>query len=97
MLQQMREKALTHEGDMSEETQLPAYNRWLVILGTALIQLGVGTFYAWSIFNTPILKMFGVLVLDEQGNVAAVQPHLGSVSLIFSTGSLLLALSTIVV
>lgn len=84
-------------GDMSEETQLPAYNRWLVILGTALVQLGVGTFYAWSIFDTPILKIFGVLVLDEQGNVAAVQPHLGSVSLIFSIGSLSLALSTIVV
>ncbi|MGL5299943.1 MAG: hypothetical protein ACRC9Z_02455 [Weissella confusa] len=75
---------------MSEETQLPAYNRWLVILGTALVQLGVGTFYAWSIFNTPILKMFGVWVLDEQGNVASVQPHLGAVSLS-------LALSTIVV
>ena len=82
---------------MSEETQLPTYNRWLVILGTALIQLGVGAFYVWSIFNTPILKMFGVLVLDEQGNVATVQPHLGSVSLIFSIGWLSLVLSTIVV
>lgn len=23
--------------------------RWLVIVGTAMVQLGVGTFYAWSI------------------------------------------------
>lgn len=82
---------------MTGELKSAGYNRWLVILGTALVQLGVGTFYAWSIFNTPILKMFGELALDKQGHVAAVQPHLGSVSLIFSIGSLTLALSTIVV
>ena len=82
---------------MTGELKSAGYNRWLVILGTALVQLGVGTFYACSIFNTPILKMFGELALDKQGHVAAVQPHLGSVSLIFSIGSLTLALSTIVV
>ena len=80
---------------MTGQVKSGGYNRWLVIFGTALVQLGVGTFYAWSIFNTPILKMFGELSLDKQGNVAAVQPHLGSVSLIFSIGSLTLALSTI--
>lgn len=82
---------------MTGQVKSGGYNRWLVIFGTALVQLGVGTFYAWSIFNTPILKMFGELSLDKQGNVAAVQPHLGSVSLIFSIGSLTLALSTIFV
>lgn len=82
---------------MTGQVKSGGYNRWLVIFGTALVQLGVGTFYAWSIFNTPILKMFGELSLDKQENVAAVQPHLGSVSLIFSIGSLTLALSTIFV
>jgi Nitrate/nitrite transporter len=82
---------------MLKKVHLTEYNRWLVIFGTALVQLGVGTFYAWSIFNTPILKMFGELTLDDAGNVAAIQPHLGPVSLIFSIGSLSLALSTIFV
>lgn len=69
---------------LSSESQPKVVNRWLVIFGTALVQLGVGTFYAWSIFNTPILKMFHQLVLDPAtGKPAAVQPHLGSISLIF--------------
>ncbi|WP_373770473.1 OFA family MFS transporter [Weissella soli] len=71
--------------------------RWLVIVGTAMVQLGVGTFYAWSIFNTPILRMFHQIVLDKNGQAAAQQPHLGAVSLIFSIGALALALSTIFV
>lgn len=83
---------------LSSESQPKVVNRWLVIFGTALVQLGVGTFYAWSIFNTPILKMFHQLVLDPAtGKPAAVQPHLGSISLIFSIGALALSLSTIFV
>src|SRR5699024_11393985 len=49
---------------LSSKGQPKVVNRWLVIFGTALVQLGVGTFYAWSIFNTPILKMFHQLVVD---------------------------------
>ena len=83
---------------LSSESQPKVVNCWLVIFGTALVQLGVGTFYAWSIFNTPILKMFHQLVLDPAtGKPAAVQPHLGSISLIFSIGALALSLSTIFV
>ena len=83
---------------LSSKGQPKVVNRWLVIFGTALVQLGVGTFYAWSIFNTPILKMFHQLVIDPAtGKTAAVQPHLGSVSLIFSIGALSLSLSTIFV
>lgn len=82
----------------SSKGQPKVVNRWLVIFGTILVQLGVGTFYAWSIFNTPILQMFDQLVIDvKTGNPAAVQPHLGSISLIFSIGALSLSLSTIFV
>ena len=36
---------------LSSKGQPKVVNRWLVIFGTALVQLGVGTFYAWSIFR----------------------------------------------
>lgn len=71
--------------------------KWLIVLGTAIAQLGVGSIYAWSIFNIPLLSKFHQLATDKTGAVSAIQPHLGSVSLIFSIASLALALSTLFV
>lgn len=32
---------------------------WLIILGTVIAQLGLGTIYTWSLFNQPLVNMFG--------------------------------------
>ncbi len=43
---------------MSDSTQ-PTKNRWLIaIMGTAL-QLCLGTVYAWSVFQKPLMKTYG--------------------------------------
>ena len=40
-------------------------NRWLVVLGSILIQLSLGAIYAWSVF-TPALKTAGWSKMDTQ-------------------------------
>lgn len=30
-------------------------NRWLVVLGTIIVQMGLGTIYTWSLFNQPLV------------------------------------------
>ena len=40
-------------------------NRWLVVLGSILIQLSLGAIYAWSVF-TPALKAAGWSKMDTQ-------------------------------
>ncbi len=40
-------------------------NRWLVVLGSLLIQLSLGAIYAWSVF-TPALKNAGWTKMDTQ-------------------------------
>ncbi|WP_123053250.1 OFA family MFS transporter [Clostridium sp. JN-1] len=42
-----------------ENTYEGQQNRWIVILGTIIAQIGLGTIYTWSLFNQPISKQFG--------------------------------------
>ncbi len=34
-------------------------NRWIVVLGAVLIQLCLGAVYAWSLFNQPLIQLYG--------------------------------------
>lgn len=34
-------------------------NRWLVVLGSLIMQLSLGAIYTWSLFNTPLVEKFG--------------------------------------
>ena len=53
----------------------------LIILGTIIAQLGLGTIYTWSLFNQPLVNMFGW--------------ELSKVSMTFSITSFALAFSTL--
>jgi MFS transporter, OFA family, oxalate/formate antiporter len=33
--------------------------RWLIVLGTIIVQMGLGTIYTWSLFNQPLVASFG--------------------------------------
>lgn len=35
------------------------YNRWLILLAAIVINICIGTLYAWSVFSLPLGKMFG--------------------------------------
>lgn len=56
-------------------------NRWLIVLGTIIVQMGLGTIYTWSLFNQPLVEHFGW--------------KLSSVAIIFSITSFALAFSTL--
>jgi MFS transporter, OFA family, oxalate/formate antiporter len=56
-------------------------NRWPIVLGTILVQMGLGTIYTWSLFNQPLVNKFGW--------------QLGSVAITFSITSFSLAVSTL--
>lgn len=56
-------------------------NRWLVVLGTIIVQMGLGTIYTWSLFNQPLVNKFGW--------------PLSSVAITFSITSFALAFSTL--
>ncbi|QXE01589.1 OFA family MFS transporter [Terribacillus sp. DMT04] len=34
-------------------------NRWLIVLGTIITQIGLGTIYTWSLFNQPLADAYG--------------------------------------
>ncbi|RRJ62500.1 MFS transporter [Paenibacillus oralis] len=55
--------------------------RWPIVLGTIIMQMGLGTIYTWSLFNQPLANKFGW--------------DLGSVSTTFSITSFALALATL--
>lgn len=55
--------------------------RWLIVLGTVICQLGLGTIYTWSLFNGPLVNKFGW--------------ELSKVALTFSITSFALAFSTL--
>ncbi|MNW27278.1 putative MFS-type transporter YhjX [compost metagenome] len=55
--------------------------RWLIILGTIIVQMGLGTIYTWSLFNQPLADQFGW--------------ELSSVSITFSITSFALAFATL--
>ncbi|MEK3788656.1 L-lactate MFS transporter [Paenibacillus sp. FSL K6-1230] len=55
--------------------------RWLIILGTIIVQMGLGTIYTWSLFNQPLADQFGW--------------ELSSVAITFSITSFALAFATL--
>ena len=56
-------------------------NRLLILLGTVITQIGLGTIYTWSLFNQPLADKFGW--------------QLSTVSITFSITSFALAFSTL--
>ncbi|MGF7048452.1 OFA family oxalate/formate antiporter-like MFS transporter [Paenibacillus sp. DS2015] len=56
-------------------------NRWLIVLGTIIVQMGLGTIYTWSLFNQPLVSKFGW--------------ELSSVATTFSITSFSLAIATL--
>lgn len=56
-------------------------HRGLILLGTVIVQLGLGTLYSWSLFNQPLVNKFGW--------------ELNKVALTFSIASFALAFSTL--
>lgn len=63
------------------QAKQPQVNRWLIILGTIIVQMGLGTIYTWSLFNQPLADKFGW--------------ELSSVSITFSITSFALAFATL--
>src|SRR3954465_349539 len=55
--------------------------RWLIVLGTIIVQMGLGTIYTWSLFNQPLVEKFNW--------------QLSSVAITFSITSFALAISTL--
>lgn len=56
--------------------------RWLTVIGTIIVQIGLGSIYTWSLFNQPLVDLFNW--------------KLNSVAFTFSITSLALALSTLI-
>ncbi|MEH6851592.1 L-lactate MFS transporter [Bacillus pseudomycoides] len=56
-------------------------NPWLVVLGTVIVQMGLGTIYTWSLFNQPLVSKYGW--------------SLNAVAITFSITSFFLAFSTL--
>lgn len=56
-------------------------NRWLIVIGSIITQLGLGTIYTWSLFNQPLVYKFGF--------------QLNKVAITFSITSFALAVSTL--
>ena len=65
----------------------PGFNRWLVPPASIAIHLCIGSVYAWSIFNPPLVKQIGVVAS------AADDWTLSSVVWIFSTAIVFLGLA----
>lgn len=62
-------------------TTTPSGKRWLIVLGTVIMQMGLGTIYTWSLFNAQLVSKFGW--------------ELSSVSITFSITSFALAFATL--
>lgn len=55
-------------------------NPLLIVLGTIIVQIGLGTIYTWSLFNQPLVSKFGWNL-----NSVAITFSITSFSLSFST------------
>lgn len=55
--------------------------RWMIVLGTIIMQMGLGTIYTWSLFNAQLVSKFGW--------------ELSAVSITFSITSFALAFATL--
>ncbi|WP_144027060.1 OFA family MFS transporter [Paenibacillus sp. FSL R7-0273] len=62
-------------------TAMPGNKKWLIVLGTVIMQMGLGTIYTWSLFNAQLVSKFGW--------------ELSSVSITFSITSFALAFATL--
>ncbi|MHA6532243.1 L-lactate MFS transporter [Paenibacillus sp. BAC0078] len=62
-------------------TTTASSKRWLIVLGTVIMQMGLGTIYTWSLFNAQLVNKFGW--------------ELSSVSITFSITSFALAFATL--
>ncbi|MBY0013808.1 OFA family MFS transporter [Paenibacillus typhae] len=62
-------------------TSMPGNKKWLIVLGTVIMQMGLGTIYTWSLFNAQLVSKFGW--------------ELSSVSITFSITSFALAFATL--
>ncbi|AIQ50370.1 membrane protein [Paenibacillus sp. FSL R7-0331] len=60
---------------------MPGNKKWLIVLGTVIMQMGLGTIYTWSLFNAQLVSKFGW--------------ELSSVSITFSITSFALAFATL--
>jgi OFA family oxalate/formate antiporter-like MFS transporter len=49
---------------MSQDTSKGLPNRWLLAGGGVLMQLALGSVYAWSVFRNPLIKTFGWSISD---------------------------------
>ncbi|WP_144561261.1 L-lactate MFS transporter [Bacillus mycoides] len=58
----------------------PPTNPWLIVLGTVIVQMGLGTIYTWSLFNQPLVSKYGWSL-----NAVAITFSITSLSLAFST------------
>lgn len=65
----------------------PGFNRWWAAPASVAIHLCIGSVYAWSMFNPPLIKQFGVVAS------AADDWHFSSVVWIFSTAIVFLGLA----
>ncbi|MFD1885242.1 L-lactate MFS transporter [Paenibacillus wenxiniae] len=70
-----------HTSTTRSGAEAPAVNRWLIVLGTIIVQMGLGTIYTWSLFNQPLVDKFGW--------------QLSSVAITFSITSFALAFATL--
>lgn len=92
--------AAAADGDAAEPKRAPGildkesiiapdgYNRWKSVPGSFLVQLCIGSVYAWSIFNTPLTRDLGVVAQ------AADDWALGDVVPIFSLCAVTLGVCT---
>ncbi|UQZ34478.1 oxalate/formate antiport family MFS transporter [Paenibacillus sp. PK3_47] len=62
-------------------TTSAASKRWMIVLGTVIMQMGLGTIYTWSLFNAQLVSKFGW--------------ELSAVSITFSITSFALAFATL--
>ncbi len=65
----------------------PGFNRWWIAPASVFIHLCIGSVYAWSMFNPPLIKQLGVVAS------AADDWHFSSVVWIFSTAIVFLGLA----
>ena len=64
------------------------YNRWLVVPASFMVQGSVGSVYAWSVWNAPLMKVTGVVAASSAD--WALQPIVG----VFTTSACALGLTT---
>lgn len=70
-----------------------AIDKRLIVIGTMLVQIGVGSLYAWSIFNMAVSTHLGLATVNTSTGKLVASP---SVVFTFSLACLSLSLSTII-